>query len=463
MHPSTPVSADAPALVRSIRLHSAVALVVSSMVGSGIFTTTGFQVEALGSALAIYLLWIAGAVLALCGALAYGELGAAMPHAGGEYVYLREAYGRSFAYMSAFVSLTAGFSAPIASALESLVRYAASLLGVQPFDAPICGGVTAGDAVAVALVWLLVAAHARPTRASIAFNDWITLFKVAGIVGIIVAAIGLGSGNAENLLAARGDGAMLGAPTAAALATSLVFVMFCYSGWNAAAYLGGELVTPQRTLPSSLLLGTIVVAGLYLTLNLVYFYGAPMEALAGKVEVGLVAAQGLFGPAGVTATCVVICLSLFGAASAMTVAGPRVYVAAGNDLGIGRQVARRDAAAGIPSLPFVLQGVVASAMVLGGRVDQIQHYAGFTLTLFAALAVLAVIVLRVRRPDMPRPFRAWGYPVTPALFLLASAWMMVWAMRGRPVESMLGLLTVALGGLASLATGRRAGARAERR
>jgi APA family basic amino acid/polyamine antiporter len=125
-------------------------------------------------------------------------------------------------------------------------------------------------------------ARASP-RTSIAFNDWVTLFKVAGIIGIIVAAIGFGTGNTGNLLAVRGDGAMLGAPTAAALATSLVFVMFCYAGWNAAAYLGGELVTPQRTLPWSLLLGTVLVAALYLALNMVYFYGAPMEAMAGKV------------------------------------------------------------------------------------------------------------------------------------------------------------------------------------
>jgi APA family basic amino acid/polyamine antiporter len=240
------------------------------------------------------------------------------------------------------------------------------------------------------------------------------------------------------------------------MATSLVFVMFCYSGWNASAYVASEMRNPQRDLPRSLLLGTLLVVVLYLGLNVVYFYGAGVDGLAGHVEVGQVAARELFGPVGTAVVTLILCVSILASASAMTIAGPRVYYAFGRDFAPLRGLASADAATGAPSRALVLQGVVTSAVILSGRVDQIQQYAGFTLTLFASLAVSCVILLRVRRPTLHRPFRAWGYPVTPLLFLTVSAWMMVWAFRGRPVESSLSLLTVAIGGAAFLLLSRRA-------
>ena len=236
----------------------------------------------------------------------------------------------------------------------------------------------------------------------------------------------------------------------AAFGTSLIFVMFCYSGWNSAAYIAGELRDPQRNLPRALLVGTGVVVLLYLGLNLVYFYGASVDELAGKVEVGLVASRGLFGPGGVTATVLVLAVSLLASASAMTLAGPRVYWAAAQDYPPLRFLGemRGDA----PTRALLLQGLVTTGIVLAGRVDQIMQYAGFTLSLFGTLGVSCVIALRLRRPDLPRPFRTFGYPVTPLLFLAMSTWMMFWAFQGRPVESSLGLLTVGLGGVVYLLT-----------
>jgi APA family basic amino acid/polyamine antiporter len=434
-------------LIRQVRLRSAYALVVANMIGAGIFTTTGFQAEALGDPVSIYGLWVLGGVLALCGALCYSELGAALPRAGGEYVYLREAFGGAFAFMSALVSLTAGFSAPIASALESLVRYGSQFFPVLGENRLVAGGLELNDLIAVALAWGLVAAHAVRMQAGLQFNDWITAFKVTGIVVILLATAAVGHGDASSLL--RGADALVpeGSARLVAFATSLVFVMFCYSGWNSAAYLAGELREPQRTLPRALLLGTATVTVLYLGLNLVYFYGAPVEALAGKVEVGLVASRGLFGEAGVSAVTVVLLASLLASASAMTLAGPRVYWAVGNDTpGLRFLTATR--ADGTPVRSLVLQGLVTTVVILLGRVDQIMQYAGFTLSLFASLAVASLVVLRIRRPDLARPFRVWAYPLPPLLFLGVSVWMMFWAFRGRPVESSLGLLTVAVGGLA---------------
>jgi APA family basic amino acid/polyamine antiporter len=436
------------ALIRSVGLSSAFAIVVANMIGAGIFTTTGFQAEALGSPITIYLLWIAGGVIAFCGALAYAELGAAMPRAGGEYVYLREAYGAPFACASALVSLTAGFSAPIASALESLVRYSTYFFPALADDPALWGGLGADQAIAIGLAWLLVAVHMRGIGASMRFNDWVTVVKVAGIVAIILAAAAFGSGDAANLVR---PSAVVGETSRTelftSLGTSLVFVMFCYSGWNSASYLGAEVLDPQRNLPRAMLLGTACVTVLYLGLNAVYFYGAGVDELAGKVEVGLVASRGLFGPIGVTATTLVLCVSLLASSSAMTIAGPRVYFALGRDYAPLQFLSRTGRTTGGPSTALLLQGIVVSGMIALGRVDQLQQYAGFTLSLFATLAVAAVVVLRVRRPGMERPFRTWGYPFTPLVFIAASAWMMFWAAHGRPIECMLGVLTVAGGGL----------------
>jgi APA family basic amino acid/polyamine antiporter len=447
--------------------------VVANIIGAGIFTSTGFQAADLGHPGLIYFLWALGGVLALAGALCYAELGAAMPEAGAEYVYLRETYGAALGFMSAFVSLVAGFSAPIAAAAKSFVRYARAFVPGLVEGATI-GPLQVEDAAAIALVWLLVAVHLRGLRGGFAFNDAVTLLKVLGITGIIVGCVAVGSGKLARILevSPRFEEIRAGGQLLPAMATSLVFVMFCYSGWNASAYVASEMRAPQRDLPRSLLLGTLLVVALYLGLNLVYFYGAGVDGLAGHVEVGQVAARELFGPVGTGVVTAILCVSILASASAMTIAGPRVYYAFGRDfentVGAGERragrgwpgalarLARANPSTGAPSAALLLQGAVTSLVIVSGRVDQIQQYAGFTLTLFASLAVSCVIVLRIRRPQMARPFRTWGYPLTPLLFLAVSAWMMVWAFRGRPVESSLSLVTVAAGGALFLVLARRA-------
>jgi basic amino acid/polyamine antiporter, APA family len=434
-------------LIRSIGLRSAIALVVANIIGAGIFTTTGFQAGALGHPGYILMLWVVGGVLAFSGALCYAELGAAMPRAGGEYVYLRETFGLSLGFMSAFVSLFAGFAAPIASALKSLVLYLSHFfpgLASQPI---LWGVIDLNDWIAVGLTWTLVAIHLRGVRGGIRFNDWVTLFKVAGIVMIIAAAATIGKGQLSNLTYVSGSYLGLSAADRwGAFANSLIFVMFCYSGWNASAYVAGEIVEPRKTLPRSLLLGTLIVVVLYVALNLVYFYGANVDELANRAEVGLIASRSLFGDFGTTLVTLVLSVSLLASASAMTIAGPRVYYALGRDYSPFRIFAGVNPGTGAPSASLILQGVITTGMILSGGVDQIQQYVGFTLTLFASIGVSCVIVLRFTRPGMNRPFRTWGYPVTPVLFLAVSAWAMVWNFRGRPLESLLGLVTVLAGG-----------------
>lgn len=445
-----------PTLFRHIGLWSATGLVIANIVGAGIFTTTGFQAQDLGHPGLILSLWVVGGVLAFCGALAYAELGAAMPEAGGEYVYLRETYGPLFGFMSAFVSLVAGFSAPIAAATKSLVRYASHFFPVLETDRLLAGIVLRNDLLAILVVWLLVGVHFRGARGGLRFNDLVTVFKVVGIVGILVAAVAVGKGQLSHLATVSDSYRELGAgATMAALGTSLIFVSFCYSGWNAAAYVAGEMHRPQRDLPRALLLGTGFVTLLYLGLNMVYLYGADVDQLAGVVEVGLIAGKALFGPVGVALLSLVLLVSILASASAMTLAGPRVYFAFGRDFPALSVLARVRPGTGAPAAALVLQGGVTTLLILSGRVDQIQQYAGFTLSLFTSLAVTCVFVLRARHPGRTLSFRVWGYPLTPLLFLAISVWTMFWAFRGRPVESSLALTTVAVGGLAFLLVARR--------
>ncbi len=417
------------------------------MIGAGIFTTTGFQAADLGNPPLILALWVVGGILALLGALCYAELGAMMPQAGGEYVYLRETYGPAFGFMSAFVSLTAGFSAPIAAAAESFVIYLGHFIPFLSEETTFIGSVGVIDIAALVVVWMLVAIHLSAVRAGTGFNDLITAFKVGGIIAILIAAAAVGMGDPSNLTTVSPSFVEMDrTDTFAAFGTSLIFVMFTFAGWNAAAYVAGEMRDPQRDLPRALVLGTVIVLLLYLGLNVVYFYGASVDELAGQVEVGLVASRTLFGDWGVGLVTMVLCVSILASASAMTLAGPRVYYALGKDFATFSFLSRMRSS-GAPAVALITQGVVTSIILLSGRVDQIQQYAGFTVTLFASLAVSCVIVLRIRRPDAERPFRAWGYPISPLLFLAVSIWMMYWAFQGRPLESSLALLTVGVGGV----------------
>jgi APA family basic amino acid/polyamine antiporter len=443
-------------LQRYIGLRSAVALVVANVIGAGIFTTTGFQAADLGHPGYIFALWIAGGILAFCGALCYAELGASTPGAGAEYAYLRDTYGGAVGFMSAVVSLIAGFSAPIAAAAKAFVRYAVHFFpSLEPETAPF-GGITTGDLVALGLVWLLIAVQLRGARTGMKIGDWLTVFKVTGLVCIIVAAFSIGRGSVSNLTTVSGVyDELSNADKYAALATSLIFVMFCYSGWNASAYVASEFENPQRDLPRGLLIGTAIVTVIYLAINAVYFYGAPVDELAGKVEVGLVASRHLFGPFGTSLVVIVLLVSLLASASAMTIAGPRVYYALGNDYPLFAFLSRANPRTGAPVAALLVQGIVTSGVLLLGRVDQIQQYSGFTLTLFASLAISCVIVRRVRQPELPRPFKVFAYPLTPLLFLGVSLWMMFWALRGRPLESLLALATVGLGGVLFFLTNRR--------
>jgi len=428
-------------------IHAA-ALVVASMVGTGIFTTTGVLLMSLSSPAVVLAAWAISGVLALCGAAVYAELGAMMPRVGGEYVYVSRAFGPVAGFMSGWVALIVGFAAPTAG---GAIGFASYVNAVVPSLPP--------KAVAIALIVAVTALHMTDVRLGGRVQAGLAGLVVAVIVVFVVAAVASGRLSGANLAAtvpaaasapARGAGALA---AAGAFAIALVQVSYAYSGWNGAAYVAGEVRDPVRALPRALVLGTGLVTVLYLALNVVYLCAVPPGALAGQINVGHIAAGALFGARGADVVSSLIALTNAGFVSAMLMSGPRVAVAMGEDGAFFRALGRSNAR-GAPTRAVGLQGALAIVAVLTAKYDQLLVYVGFTLTLNAAAAVLAAFVLRRREPA-DRPHSALGWPYSGVLFVALAAFMIVLAVRERPWESAAALATLIAGGGAYAAWHRR--------
>lgn len=415
-------------------------LVVASMVGTGIFTTSGLLIRDLGSPLAVIAAWLLGGVLALCGALSYGELAAALPRNGGEYQLLSRIYHPAVGFAAGLVSLVVGFSAPLAASALAFGHYLSAVLpGVPP------------TAAGIAVVVVAAAPHALNVRLGGRVQSAMTVLEIALVVAFVAA--GAARGDPSRLLAG-GDRPLAVAATPA-FAVALVYVSFAYSGWNGAVYLAGEVRDPSRAVPRALLGGTSLVVVLYLALNVVFLAAAPPAELAGVVEVGHVAAVRLLGPGAGRALSALIALTLAAAVSAMLMAGPRVYERMGRDYPSLAVLARRSHGRG-PVAAVTLQAVLALAMIATSSFGALLLYIGFTLSLVAGLTVAGVFVLRRRDPGLARPVRTWGYPVTPLLFVVLSGWMIVHALVENPASSWAGLATAVVGlGLYTALGGRR--------
>ena len=419
-----------PAIPYKITFLTGAAIVIANMVGTGVFTSLGFQVVGIQSGFALLMLWLVGGLIALCGAVCYGELAAAMPRSGGEYHYLSQIYHPALGFLSGWVSATVGFAAPTALAALALGEYARRVWpGLQP----------AWLSVAVVLALTLV--HGRSTRAGSRLQVVITALKVGVLVLFIGVGVVMGEGQPLSFVP---DAAGWRALLSPAFAVSLVYVSYAYSGWNAAVYLTGEIEHPQRNLSRILLVGTVIVLLLYVGLNYVFLRSTPLAGLKGQVEVGFVAATSLFGAVGGRLMGGVIAALLVSTISSMIFAGPRIVQAMGEDLPALRWLAPRSRA-GIPVRALLLQTVITLAFVLKPSFKEVLVYAGFILNLFTFLTVLGLFILRWRKPNLPRPYRAWGYPVTPLLFLALSGWTLAFILRDKPHESFYGLVTVGVG------------------
>ncbi len=421
------------AVDRRLGLPTTMLLVVASMVGTGVFTTTGYLLRDIGSITAMLFAWGVGGVVALFGALAYAELVAALPHNGGEYQLLSRIYHPSVGFAAGFTSMVVGFSAPTAASAIAFAQYTNIALG---------GEVLPPTLLALALIITTSAVHAFEVGVGGGFQNAFTAAKIL-LVALFVAA-GLVAGD-FGLIEAEGQVEFVTAIASPAFAVGLIFVSFSYSGWNAAAYVAGEVRDPKKNLPRALILGTGLVSLLYLGLNLVFVAGADMPTLIeAEAGVGAVAAIALFGESAGRTLAAVIALGLVSTVGALVMTGPRVYEAMGRDHRAIAALAQRRAGGG-PLIAIGLQSLISIAMVLTASFDALVTYIGFTLSFFAALTVGGVFLLRHREPDLPRPYRTFGHPFTSLTFIALSAWMVVFAIQQKPVVALVGLGTIGAG------------------
>ena len=417
------------------RFPTITAIVIANMVGTGVFTSLGFQLLDIESGFVILLLWAIGGLIAVAGAMTYAELGAAFPRSGGEYNFLSEIYHPAVGFVAGWTSVTIGFAGPSALAAMTFAAYATSI-----FDATFSPWLE--PALAVGLVIALTIVHGGRRRASGAVQIIFTTLKVAVIGGICLAALALiDEPQPVRFLPTAGDGQLL---TSGAFAVSLIYVSYAYTGWNAATYLSGELDNPQRTLPGILLTGTLVVTLLYVALNFVFLYAAPVGELRGQVEVGLIAAKAAFGEVGGRFTGLVLGMLLISTVSAMLMAGPRVLQVMGQDFRPLRKSARINED-GIPSTAIYIQSSLAILFILTSSFESVLLFAGFTLALNSFVTVLGVFVLRWRQPELERPYRTFLFPLPPLIYLTLMGWTLWFVMMNRPVEALFGLGVIASG------------------
>ncbi len=417
---------------QGISLITATAVVVANMIGTGVFTSLGFQVGDLPSGFTIMMLWLVGGVCAFCGAVCYGELAAALPRSGGEYHFLSRIFHPVVGFLSGWLSVTVGFAAPIALAAMAFGKYFATIFPHAP-----------ATTWSLVMVWIITLVHVGGVKVAAGFQNLATWLKVTLIMIFIAAGWWLATGQPVRFAPAADDLKLIASKP---FAVSLVYVMYSYAGWNAATYIVGEIRDPQRNVPKAIALGTLLVTALYLALNASFLNAAPMSDLAGKLDVGHVAAEHIFGITGGKIMSGLICLGLASSISAMTWLGPRVLHTMGEDMKILKPLAACDER-GVPVTGLFVQLAIVITLLLTASFNTVLTAVQFSIQLASFATVVGLIVLRIRQPDLPRPYRCWGYPITPLLFLAISLWMMAFLMLDTVTReaSLYGLGLIALG------------------
>ena len=428
---------------RTVGFFTACGIVIANIIGTGVFTSLGFQVADIQSGFALLMLWIVGGVAALCGALCYGELSAALPRSGGEYHFLSEIYHPAVGFMAGFISATVGFAAPIALAAMAFGKY---FRGVFDFGSPVL--------LSFVLVWMVALFHFGNLRLGSAFQNLWTIVKLL-LVGVLIGA-GLLIEEKQPITffphAADTKSIFSGA-----FAVALVYVMYSYSGWNASSYIIGEVKNPERNVPRSLLAGTIIVIVAYVLLNAVFLATTPEVEMRGQLEVGLIAGKHIFGNNGGRIVGAMICLGLISAVSSMTWIGPRVTMSMGEDHWLLRFLGRKNTG-GVPANAVLVQLLIVNLLLLTRSFELVVVYIQFALLLCSLLTVIGVIVLRASRPNVSRPYRVWLYPLPPLLFAGITIWMMIYLLISKTTESVAGMVTAIIGFLLYFCAGKRVSA-----
>jgi len=400
--------------------------VISNVIGGGIFFVPVVVAQLVPQPAAMIGVWLVGGALAFAGAMAYAELAALRPRAGGEYVYLREAFGPLAAFLTGWTSFVAGFSGAIAASAVALADYVGRFIPAAADTRPMLTvpllalNTSPRSIVALTLIAGLTVVHIRGLGPGRLVQNVLAAIKVGAIVVLVALGFAIGRGSVGNFSSAGDVGAV-------SFLLALVPVMFSYSGWNAAAYVAEEVREPGRNVPLALGLGTATVVVLYVLLNALYVFAMPVSALAALPGGRLMdtMAERLFGFTAGNLLAIFTIVSIAASVSAMVLAGPRVYYAMARDGLFFKSAARVHPRFRTPVIAIVAQGIWSSVLVLSGTLSQLVSYTGFAVVLFSGVAVAALFVLRRRQPLVERPFSALGYPWAPALFVLASLVMVI--------------------------------------
>lgn len=403
---------------------------VANMIGTGVFTSLGFQLMDIQSPFAVLALWVIGGLIALCGSLTYGELGAAMPRSGGEYHYLSKIYHPALGFLSGFVSVTIGFAAPVALACMAMGSYLSVLLQ------------TSGTVIALVALTSITLVHLWSVRVGSRFQNLFTLFKIVLIVVFVVFGLTY-TPQLQNITLIP-DRVSLREIISPAFAVSLIYVSYSYSGWNASAYVASEVRNPQRTLPRSLFWGVLLVTLLYVMLNYTFLKTAPVNELSGQIEIGFISANHVFGNVGGGIMAALIGILLVSSISSMVFVGPRITQVMGEDILLFRPFARKNSK-GVPVNAILLQFLISFLFIVTGSFEQVVTYSGFVLSTFTFLTVAGVFIHRRKYKTSLRPYKTWGYPVVPVIFLILTAWTMCFLIIRKTDEALLGMLTLFIG------------------
>jgi APA family basic amino acid/polyamine antiporter len=399
-----------PAPLRVLSVFDAAMLVVGSVVGAGIFLVGGFVAESVRSPLGFLGVWVAGGAFALSGALCNAELGALFPRGGGEYVYLRESFGAGLGFLSGWTSFWIGFPGSIATLGAGFGRGVAQLLGLPP---------GAENAIGLVTVLLLTAVNVFGLRSGRWTWNVLSVAKLAAFAAALVLGLAFGAGRGAHFHP------FVAAESPKGLAIALVPIYFAYSGWNAATYVAGEMRDPRKDLGRALALGTTVCTVLYLLVNTGFLNALGLEAMRDSKNLAGSAAAATFGSGVGSLVTLLVVLAVLSSLQATIVVGPRIYHAMAEDGLFPARLARLSPKTHVPTDALVVQGVVSSALLLSGKFETLLNFTTFALCLFSIICVLAVPVLRFTRPDVPRPFKTPGYPLTPALFAIGNGWVLI--------------------------------------
>ena len=409
---------------RHLTISTAISFVIASMIGTGVFTSLGYQLVDIQSVFPLMMLWVVGGVVALCGALTYGELGAALPRSGGEYHLLSRIVHPAIGFSGGFISATVGFTAPAVLAAMALGSYFTAVF--SDFDP---------NRVALVAIILFHALHMISIKWGTLFQDASTAIKIILILIFIIFGFMVDIPQNISVLPITGDGELL---FSSSFAVSLVWVSYAYTGWNSAIYISGEIINPKQNIPWSMLLGTVFVMGLYILLNYIFLFTTPVTSMVRQVEIGYISGMIIFGETGAKIIGMGIAILLLSTVSSYVFIGPRIMQVMGEDHNFIHFLSKKNLR-GIPLNAFWLQLGISLVFIFSSSFEQVLMYAGISLILTTVLTVASLFILRLKEPYLERPYRVWGYPMTPLIFLMVNAWILFYTFRERPLESFVGI------------------------